>query len=216
MVITNAATGNPNVKALVYVAAYAPDEGEQRGKARGAAKGRRAGSDCRRSLSLQQLRRPGREAPADHRPEPERRAHLERVRQPLPARSGRARGRRPTTASRTGPAPQSIPFASRVRCLVALGACRRRTALGPGLLAAGPASNSTLLSIVSARASFVVIWVRSSRSSSPAPRPGVGWPSTSARPTIPDGRPGQSRSGSRCHRVRRWSASATAGASPSA
>ena len=27
-VITNAATGNPNVKALVYVAAYAPDEGE--------------------------------------------------------------------------------------------------------------------------------------------------------------------------------------------
>jgi pimeloyl-ACP methyl ester carboxylesterase len=28
MVITNAATGNPNVKALVYVAAYAPDEGD--------------------------------------------------------------------------------------------------------------------------------------------------------------------------------------------
>jgi pimeloyl-ACP methyl ester carboxylesterase len=28
VVITNAATGNPNVKALVYVAAYAPDEGE--------------------------------------------------------------------------------------------------------------------------------------------------------------------------------------------
>ncbi len=27
-VITNAATGNPNVKALVYIAAYAPDEGE--------------------------------------------------------------------------------------------------------------------------------------------------------------------------------------------
>jgi pimeloyl-ACP methyl ester carboxylesterase len=27
-VITNAATGNPNVKALVYVAAFAPDEGE--------------------------------------------------------------------------------------------------------------------------------------------------------------------------------------------
>jgi pimeloyl-ACP methyl ester carboxylesterase len=27
-VITNAATGNPNVRALVYVAAYAPDEGE--------------------------------------------------------------------------------------------------------------------------------------------------------------------------------------------
>ena len=41
----------------------------------------------------------------------------------------------------TGPAPRSIPFASRVRCLVALGACRRRTALGPGLLAAGPASD---------------------------------------------------------------------------
>jgi pimeloyl-ACP methyl ester carboxylesterase len=28
IVITNAATGNPNVKALVYVAAFAPDEGE--------------------------------------------------------------------------------------------------------------------------------------------------------------------------------------------
>jgi pimeloyl-ACP methyl ester carboxylesterase len=28
MVITNAATGNPNVKALVYIAAYAPDEGD--------------------------------------------------------------------------------------------------------------------------------------------------------------------------------------------
>jgi pimeloyl-ACP methyl ester carboxylesterase len=28
VVITNAATGNPNVKALVYVAAYAPDDGE--------------------------------------------------------------------------------------------------------------------------------------------------------------------------------------------
>jgi pimeloyl-ACP methyl ester carboxylesterase len=27
-VITNAATGNPNVKALVYIAAYAPDQGE--------------------------------------------------------------------------------------------------------------------------------------------------------------------------------------------
>jgi pimeloyl-ACP methyl ester carboxylesterase len=27
-VITNAATGNPNVKALVYIAAYAPDEGD--------------------------------------------------------------------------------------------------------------------------------------------------------------------------------------------
>jgi pimeloyl-ACP methyl ester carboxylesterase len=31
VVITNAATGNPNVKALVYVAAYAPDEGESIG-----------------------------------------------------------------------------------------------------------------------------------------------------------------------------------------
>jgi pimeloyl-ACP methyl ester carboxylesterase len=28
VIITNAATGNPNVKALVYVAAFAPDEGE--------------------------------------------------------------------------------------------------------------------------------------------------------------------------------------------
>lgn len=50
------------------------------------------------------------------------------------------------SGSDTRPAPQSIPFASRVRCLVALGACRRRTALGPGLLAAGPASHSILLS----------------------------------------------------------------------
>jgi hypothetical protein len=47
------------------------------------------------------------------------------------------RGRR--TAD-TRPAPQSIPFASRVRCLAAQSACRRRTALGPRLLAAGPAS----------------------------------------------------------------------------
>jgi pimeloyl-ACP methyl ester carboxylesterase len=31
-VITNAATGNPNVKALVYVAAFAPDEGETSGE----------------------------------------------------------------------------------------------------------------------------------------------------------------------------------------
>src|SRR5215213_2657977 len=67
------------------------------------------------------------------------------------------RARRSTTTSRPGPAPRSIPFASRVRCLVALGACRRRTALGPGLLAAGPVSNSTLLSIVPAQASFVAM-----------------------------------------------------------
>ena len=32
VVITNAATGNPNVKALVYVAAFAPDEGETVGQ----------------------------------------------------------------------------------------------------------------------------------------------------------------------------------------
>jgi pimeloyl-ACP methyl ester carboxylesterase len=31
MVITNAATGNPNVKALVYIAAFAPEEGETAG-----------------------------------------------------------------------------------------------------------------------------------------------------------------------------------------
>ena len=47
-------------------------------------------------------------------------------------------------------------------------------------------------------------------------RRGAGWPSTSARPTIPAGCPGRSPSGSRCRRARRWSASATAGASPSA
>ena len=29
MVLTNAATGNPNVKALVYIAAFAPDQGER-------------------------------------------------------------------------------------------------------------------------------------------------------------------------------------------
>ena len=29
MVLTNAATGNPNIKALVYIAAFAPDEGER-------------------------------------------------------------------------------------------------------------------------------------------------------------------------------------------
>jgi pimeloyl-ACP methyl ester carboxylesterase len=32
VLITNAATGNPNVKALVYVAAFAPDEGETVGQ----------------------------------------------------------------------------------------------------------------------------------------------------------------------------------------
>jgi pimeloyl-ACP methyl ester carboxylesterase len=32
-VITNAATGNPSVKALVYIAAYAPDQGETLGQA---------------------------------------------------------------------------------------------------------------------------------------------------------------------------------------
>jgi pimeloyl-ACP methyl ester carboxylesterase len=31
-VITNAATGNPNVKDLVYIAAYAPDQGETLGQ----------------------------------------------------------------------------------------------------------------------------------------------------------------------------------------
>jgi hypothetical protein len=80
-----------------------------------------------------------------------------RVRQPLLLdRVERAGGAR-RLLRETGPAPRSIPFASRVHCLVALGACWRRTALGPGLLAAGPASNSTLLSIVPARATFVVI-----------------------------------------------------------
>jgi hypothetical protein len=62
-----------------------------------------------------------------------------RVRPPVPLR-------RRLSRSDTGPAPQSIPFASRVCCLVALGARRRTTALRPGLLAAGPASSSTLLS----------------------------------------------------------------------
>jgi hypothetical protein len=46
--------------------------------------------------------------------------------------SREAPGPRSRLRSEMGPAPQSIPFASRVRCLVALGAGRRRTALGPG------------------------------------------------------------------------------------
>ena len=71
--------------------------------------------------------------------------------------------------SNTGPAPQSIPFASRVRRLVALGAYRRRTALRPELLAAGPASNSTLLSIGSARASFAACFAGSSMADNVTP-----------------------------------------------
>jgi len=39
--------------------------------------------------------------------------------------------------------------------------------------------------------------------------------STSGRPSTPRGCPRRSPSGSRCRRARRWSASATAGASPS-
>jgi hypothetical protein len=53
---------------------------------------------------------------------------------------GNELGERPLRSD-TGPAPQSIPFASRVRCLVALRAYRRKTALRLGVLAAGPASN---------------------------------------------------------------------------
>jgi NAD(P)-dependent dehydrogenase (short-subunit alcohol dehydrogenase family) len=55
---------------------------------------------------------------------------------------------------RYGTGPTVDPVAPRVRCLAARSACRRRTALGPGLLAAGPASKPVLLSIGSARASF--------------------------------------------------------------
>jgi hypothetical protein len=62
-----------------------------------------------------------------------------------------------TNRSDTGPAPRSILYAARVRCLVALNAYRRRTALGPGMLAAGPASSHTLLPTGSARASFSAI-----------------------------------------------------------
>ena len=48
--------------------------------------------------------------------------------------------------------------------------------------------------------------------SSSAPRTqGSGWPSTTARPSTPDGCRARSRTGSRCRRARRWSASATAG-----
>jgi hypothetical protein len=59
----------------------------------------------------------------------------------IPAKLARARAA-PLAAEaapqNTGPAVD--PFASRVRCLGALGAGWRSTALGPGLLAAGPAS----------------------------------------------------------------------------
>jgi hypothetical protein len=53
--------------------------------------------------------------------------------------------------------PTVDPVASRVRCLVALNACRRRTALRPGLLAAGPASNYTLLRMGATRASWPLL-----------------------------------------------------------
>ena len=53
--------------------------------------------------------------------------------------------------------PTVDPVASRVRCLVALNACRRRTALRPGLLAAGPASNCTLLRMGATRASWPLL-----------------------------------------------------------
>ena len=53
--------------------------------------------------------------------------------------SAGAHGSRRKSLSRTL-APRSTPFASRVRCLGALGAGWRSTALGPGFLAAGPAS----------------------------------------------------------------------------
>jgi pimeloyl-ACP methyl ester carboxylesterase len=44
-VMTNAATGNPNVKALVYVAAYAPREGDTPAKLNALAPGSRLGPD---------------------------------------------------------------------------------------------------------------------------------------------------------------------------
>jgi hypothetical protein len=62
--------------------------------------------------------------------------------------------RRSLSDSDTGPAPQSIPFASRVRYLGALGARRRRTALGPRLLAAGPASTPSCSQSSRTRASY--------------------------------------------------------------
>ena len=45
MVISNAATGNPNVKALVYIASFAPDEGDTVAKLSGMAPGALLGPD---------------------------------------------------------------------------------------------------------------------------------------------------------------------------
>jgi pimeloyl-ACP methyl ester carboxylesterase len=46
VVITNAATGNPNVKALVYIAAFAPDQGDTVGGLQGKFPGTRLGLDA--------------------------------------------------------------------------------------------------------------------------------------------------------------------------
>jgi hypothetical protein len=64
--------------------------------------------------------------------------HPGQGRPPRPRRTGRPRYRP------RQPAPQSIPFASIVRCLVALVARRRSTAHRPGLLATGPARKMVL------------------------------------------------------------------------
>jgi pimeloyl-ACP methyl ester carboxylesterase len=45
-VLTNAATGNPNVKALVYIAAFAPDDGDTVGGLAGQFPGSRLGPDA--------------------------------------------------------------------------------------------------------------------------------------------------------------------------
>ena len=95
--------------------------------------------------------------------------------------------------SRRTLAPQSIPFAARVRCLGALGAVRRRTALRPELLAAGPASTHPTPQKQPARAGI-----------------GPGGAGASRAPTrAPPSRPSESLPGAAGHaRIRRDSGSA--------
>jgi hypothetical protein len=66
---------------------------------------------------------------------------------------------RATLGYRYATGPTVDPVASRVRCLVALNAYRRRTALRPEFLAAGPASNCTLLLTGATRARRYQIFV---------------------------------------------------------
>src|ERR671919_1071406 len=105
-------------------------------------------------------------------------------------------------------APQSIPFALIVRCLVALVARRHTTALGPGLLATDPSLTSRpLRASAAALATFSasvwsapglryastvsVIWTTGSRAVGAVAAPGSS--SRAARATDPRARPESSR-----------------------